>query len=209
MAAVASKATFASNDQDETKLNLCVFLTPLGWMGTVGCDELVVGVFVGHSSAASVRQTALKWARGERGCASLREGDWFPRLSQRLLEYAEGVPLEFDDFQLALPERTPFRDKVLAATRSLMYGETTSYGELAKQVGHPGAARAVGTVMSTNRFPIVIPCHRVLASCGKLGGYTAPSGTDLKQRMLDMEQQSAASGVRLLDGRMPQSRKSR
>jgi len=77
---------------------------------------------------------------------------------------------------------------VLAVTKRLKYGETTTYGQLARDVGHPGAARAVGTVMSTNKFPIIIPCHRVLAAGGKLGGYTSPAGTDLKQRLLDMEQ---------------------
>ena len=98
--------------------------------------------------------------------------------------------MSFAEFDLLLPARTPFRDKVLAATRQLGYGATTTYGELARRVGHPGAARAVGTVMSTNRFPILIPCHRVLAAGGQLGGYTAPAGPDLKQRLLEMEQSS-------------------
>jgi methylated-DNA-[protein]-cysteine S-methyltransferase len=95
--------------------------------------------------------------------------------------------VNFDEFELRLPRQTLFRDQVLAATRRLDYGETTTYGDLARRVGHPGAARAVGTVMSTNRFPIIIPCHRVLAAGGKLGGYTSPAGTDLKQRLLEME----------------------
>ena len=109
-------------------------------------------------------------------------------LRSRLQAYAEGEPVDFECFELELPERTPFRDKVLAATRRLGYGATTTYGDLARRVGHPRAARAVGTVMSSNRFPILIPCHRVLAAGGKLGGYTSPSGPDLKQRLLDMEQ---------------------
>jgi len=82
---------------------------------------------------------------------------------------------------------TGFRRKIVATTRQLRYGETTTYGELARRAGHPGAARAVGTVMSTNRFPILIPCHRVLASGGKLGGFTSPAGTNLKQRMLEAQ----------------------
>jgi methylated-DNA-[protein]-cysteine S-methyltransferase len=69
----------------------------------------------------------------------------------------------------------------------LAYGQTSTYGELALRVGHPRAARAVGTVMATNRFPILIPCHRVLASGGKLGGYSSHAGTNLKQILLDME----------------------
>ncbi|MBS0202882.1 MAG: MGMT family protein [Planctomycetes bacterium] len=151
-------------------------------MGIVGSANLVRSVLVGHPSAASVRK-AIK----QRSQTSAAESDWHPELREALQDYALGKPVDFAGFQLQLPPRTPFRDLVLAATRSLNYGETTTYGELARRVGHPGAARAVGTVMSTNRFPIVIPCHRVLAAGHRLGGYTSPAGTDLKQRLLQME----------------------
>ncbi len=167
---------------------LCSFSSSIGWLGIVGHDEIVRAVFVGHPSAASVRRAAASWWAECSTSGSLQEADWFPRLRQQLLAYADGERVEFDEFHLELPERTAFRDQVLATTRRLGYGATTTYGDLARKVGHSGAARAVGTVMSTNRFPILIPCHRVLASGGKLGGYTAPSGTDLKQRLLDMEQ---------------------
>jgi len=163
------------------------FRTEIGWLGIAGRDETVCAVFVGHPSTAAVTQAARRWLAGHSPNCSLKERDWHPSLRERLQIYAAGGRVDFDDFRLELPERTPFRDKVLAATRRLGYGATTTYGDLARRVGHPGAARAVGTVMSTNRFPILIPCHRVLASGGKLGGYTAPSGTDLKQRLLDME----------------------
>ena len=178
----------------DVSASLCLFSSSIGWLGIAGRDEIVRAVFVGHPSAASVRRAAASWWSESALSGSLHEADWFPRLRQQLLTYAEGEPVEFDEFRLELPERTPFRDKVLAATKRLGYGATTSYGELARNVGHLGAARAVGTVMSTNRFPILIPCHRVLASGGKLGGYTAPSGTNLKQRLLDME--AAGTSVR-------------
>ena len=179
---------------------LCSFSSPIGWLGIAGRDEIVRAVFVGHPSAASVRRAAASWWAECSASGSLPEADWFPKLRQQLLAYADGERVEFEEFHLELPERTPFRDKVLATTRRLGYGATTTYGDLARKVGHPGAARAVGTVMSTNRFPILIPCHRVLASGGKLGGYTAPSGTDLKQRLLDMEQ--AASSARSRSARV-------
>lgn len=164
---------------------LSLFSTPLGWMGILGRDGVVQSIQVGHPTAASVRAGVAPCQIPGR---PLRERDWLPELRQALLDYAEGHPVDFGDVPLALPARTEFRDKVLAATRQLGYGQTTTYGDLARKVGHPGAARAVGTVMSTNRFPILIPCHRVLASGGKLGGYTSPAGTGLKQRLLDMEQ---------------------
>jgi len=164
------------------------FRTAIGWLGIAGRGEVVRAVFVGHPTVLSVMQAAQQWAIESSPTGSLDEADWHPTLRERLQAYAEGEPVDFRDFKLELPERTPFRDKVLAATRRLGYGATTTYGDLARRVGHPGAARAVGTVMSTNRFPILIPCHRVLAAGGKLGGYTSPSGPDLKQQLLDMEQ---------------------
>ena len=169
---------FSGDSEDDVS----IFVTEIGWMGIVGSGSLVRSVLVGHSSAASVRK-AVKQA----GRTAAVESDWYPDLREALQDYALGNPVDFSGFQLQLPPRTPFRDLVLAATRSLNYGETVSYGELARRVGHPGAARAVGTVMSTNRFPIVIPCHRVLAAGNRLGGYTSPAGTDLKQRLLTME----------------------
>ena len=177
----------AANRNDATD-SWCAFRTAIGWLGIAGRGEVVRAVFVGHPSVVSVMQAAQRWAIESSSTGSLDEADWCPALRERLQAYAEGEPVDFKDFQLELPERTPFRDKVLAATRRLGYGATTTYGDLARRVGHPGAARAVGTVMSTNRFPILIPCHRVLAAGGKLGGYTSPSGPDLKQRLLDMEQ---------------------
>ena len=166
-----------------TKRRLAIFPTEMGWMAIIGNAGIVDSVFIGHPSAAAVRRTLHPSAATE----SIAESDWCPRLRKALQDYSRGQRVDFAEFELHLPERTTFRDKVLAVTRRLAYGTTTTYGQLARDVGHPGAARAVGTVMSTNRFPILIPCHRVLAAGGKLGGYTSPAGTDLKQRLLDME----------------------
>ncbi|MGH6808763.1 MAG: methylated-DNA--[protein]-cysteine S-methyltransferase, partial [Ensifer adhaerens] len=67
------------------------------------------------------------------------------------------------------------------------YGETVAYGELAVMAGRPGAARAVGSAMATCPVPILIPCHRVLAAGGKVGGFSAPGGSTSKIRMLELE----------------------
>ena len=66
-------------------------------------------------------------------------------------------------------------------------GLTRTYGELAAECGSPGAARAVGSVMAKNRYPLIVPCHRVLAAGGELGGYSAPDGLKMKRRLLEME----------------------
>jgi methylated-DNA-[protein]-cysteine S-methyltransferase len=158
-----------------------VFSTPLGWMGLIGFEDELFSAFVGHSSAKSVTAAASKLSD------NLSNSDWNPTLRGMFEAYAEGDVIDFGGVKIHLPEMTEFRRKIIAATRRLAYGETATYGELAKRVGNPGAARAVGTVMSTNRFPIVVPCHRVLASGGKLGGFSAPAGLGLKQQMLDLE----------------------
>jgi len=81
-----------------------------------------------------------------------------------------------------------FAHKVLQACRKIAFGRTTTYGDLARQVGSPRAARAVGSVMAGNPIPLIIPCHRVLRTNGGLGGFSAPGGTAIKQKMLDHEQ---------------------
>ena len=81
---------------------------------------------------------------------------------------------------------SPFQKKVLTALRRVPYGETVSYGELAKNIGNPKASRAVGQANARNPIPIVIPCHRVIGSSGKLTGFGG--GIAVKQSLLDLEQ---------------------
>jgi methylated-DNA-[protein]-cysteine S-methyltransferase len=80
-----------------------------------------------------------------------------------------------------------FRRAVYAATRAVGPGETASYGAIAKAIGRPDAARAVGAALGSNPFPIVVPCHRVIASTGELTGFSAPGGVATKRRMLQVE----------------------
>lgn len=82
-----------------------------------------------------------------------------------------------DDFQRA----------VYAATRRVPAGETVSYGEIAKAIGQPGAARAVGAALGRNPYPVIVPCHRVLSATGALHGFSAPGGIATKRRMLEIE----------------------
>ncbi|MBC8505177.1 MAG: methylated-DNA--[protein]-cysteine S-methyltransferase [Anaerolineales bacterium] len=85
---------------------------------------------------------------------------------------------------------TPFQMKALKATYEIPSGETRTYGEIAAQVGNPKAARAVGRAEATNPIPIVIPCHRVLNSAGKLHGYSGHGGLETKAWLLELEAQA-------------------
>lgn len=164
-------------------LQACVFSTPLGWLGLVGQDRCVWRLVIGH------RRVEDAWAslRRHLGEEPLAESNWHPTLKKRLTEFSAGKPVSFDNILVRTEQRTEFQKKVLIATRAIGFGETLSYGELATRVGSPRAARAVGTVMSSNTVPIIIPCHRVIASGGMIGGFSAPQGISLKQRLLDLE----------------------
>ena len=80
-----------------------------------------------------------------------------------------------------------WRHTVYAATRDIAPGTTRSYGEIARAVGRPGAARDVGVALATNPFPVIVPCHRVVAADGALTGFSAPGGLATKRRMLELE----------------------
>jgi methylated-DNA-[protein]-cysteine S-methyltransferase len=103
---------------------------------------------------------------------------------RELDEYFGGRRRNFD-LTLDLRALPPFTVSVLDQLARVPYGETTTYGELARRVGHPRAARAVGTVMNRNRIPIVLPCHRVVGATGELTGYAG--GLDVKQTLLELE----------------------
>ena len=167
----------------DMSLQACVFSTPLGWLGLVGQERCVWRLVIGHRSAAEV------WARLHRDFAeqTLSESDWHPTLRKKLADFASGRRVSFDNVRVRMEHRTEFQQRVIVATRAIGFGETTSYGELAMRAGSPNAARAVGSVMASNEVLIIVPCHRVLASGGKLGGFSAPQGVDLKRHLLDLE----------------------
>jgi len=107
----------------------------------------------------------------------------FKEAKNQLRSYFRG---ELKKFSLPLsPQGTPFQRSVWQALRDIPYGKTISYRELARRVGTPTAWRAVGGANKRNPLPIVVPCHRVIASDGSLSGYYG--GTDLKERLLKLE----------------------
>ena len=102
--------------------------------------------------------------------------------------YFEGEAIDFADLELDLAGASDFFQQVYAAARSIGWGHTTTYGALARELGAPPqAARDVGEAMAQNPVPLIIPCHRVLAAGGKLGGFSAPGGATTKLRMLELE----------------------
>lgn len=114
----------------------------------------------------------------------VRGDDRLARVRVELGEYLAGTRRRFD-LPVDLSAVSDFQRRVLAAARRIPRGRVASYGEIARRIGQPGASRAVGQALGKNPVPIVIPCHRVVASAGKLGGYVG--GTLIKRKLLALE----------------------
>ena len=159
-----------------------VFETDLGWFGVrgrVGADggePVCEAVTIGHASPAS----AAVVAAGE------GEANWHPELAHAMTRFAAGEPVDLSGYAVPAPP-TRFARRVVAELRRVPRGETVSYKALAARAGSANAARAVGGVMRGNRVPLLVPCHRVVAAGGRLGGFSAPTGVELKKRLLALE----------------------
>lgn len=178
---------------------LVVVGSPLGWIALVGSENAVRQLTFGHATAEAAT-AALDRRLVERS----ERGQWNPELVDRLLDYAGGAAVDFSDVEVESGPLSRFQQRVIDECRRIPYGRTLTYGQLAARAGIPGAARAVGNCMAHNRVPLIIPCHRVVAADGRLGGFSAPGGLRLKQRLLSMEASSVefhAKAQRRQDGR--------
>jgi methylated-DNA-[protein]-cysteine S-methyltransferase len=159
--------------QTETETLLYTTLeSPIGELLLVGDGELLRGVhFQGGLRPVRVDES---WRRAE---------EPFARARDQLGEYFAGERVAFD--LPAAGEGTPFQRRVWAALAEIRYGETVSYGELARRIGTPSASRAVGMANGRNPLSIVVPCHRVIGSDGALTGYGG--GVERKRFLLELE----------------------
>lgn len=169
-----------------------------GWgVGTVVVRD---GILVAHTLPSRQRRPSPGPEGAPRGASApeitladelSREGAGFvPDLFRRFAAHLGGTPVSYDDVPVDDEGLAPFQRDLLAAARSLAWGEVVTYGGLAALAGRPRAARAAGTFCATNRVSLVVPCHRVVAA-GRdepfaLGGYGA-SGRSLKRRLLALE----------------------
>jgi methylated-DNA-[protein]-cysteine S-methyltransferase len=114
---------------------------------------------------------------------------WRNQLAQALEKYFAGQPVSFEDLPLDL-QGSPFHLQVWRELRKVPKGQTVSYQELARRLGKPQAARAVGQACGANPIPLIVPCHRVIAANGKLGGFS--SGLERKRWLLEHEKEVAS-----------------
>jgi methylated-DNA-[protein]-cysteine S-methyltransferase len=118
--------------------------------------------------------------------------------AERLLHYFSG---EFVNFDYPIDQRgfSAFQIVVYHAVRAIGYGSVRTYGEIAREIQRPTAARGVGSAMANNPLPIIIPCHRIIGSTGAMTGYSAPGGVRRKENLLHME----AAVLQKLSGTIP------
>ena len=166
------------------KLFYSVFETTAGWAGVLGSSAGLVRTTLPQPS----QQEVYSLLGDSLGRATLSPRH-FEGLMGRFQAYFSGHRVDFPD-KLDLSGATPFQRSVWQAARLIPYGQTRSYAWLAGQAGSPGAARAVGQVLGRNPLSIIIPCHRVLASNGGLGGFSG--GLQMKRFLLSLE---AAEGT--------------
>ncbi len=162
------------------------FNSSIGWFALLGEQDRIKSITFGHPSAL-----AAKKALPVRMLNEARMLQTMPPLARRLQAYARGGKDDFRDVQIDLSQASSFKRKVLNLCRKIPFGATINYGKLASLAGSPKAARAVGSCMSGNRLPIVIPCHRVVPADGSIGAYSAYGGSRMKRRLLTLEKQSA------------------
>ena len=161
-----------------------VFRTGMGWVGVLASDEGLLRTTLPCATPEDARADLGPDVQSAREVTA-RLAD----VVNRIRGYFEGRAVSFSD-ALVL-NGTPFQQRVWQATRLIPYGETRTYSEIAGQVGSPGAARAVGQALGANPFPIIVPCHRVIASGGGLGGFGG--GLVMKATLLNLERGLASA----------------
>ena len=176
------------------------FDTELGWMAVAFRENVLRGVVFGHPTREQAERSLEKYLNVSEGTVTwVGESKLELRrrvisdLIERLRLVAAGEPVIFHDVKIDDGHLTPFGRRIVAACRRIPWGRTSSYGELAAAAGSPSAARAVGQVMAKNRYPLVVPCHRVLGAGGKIGGFSAPGRLSTKRRLLEMEKDAVTS----------------
>ena len=147
-------------------------------------ELLVAATDAGVCCISFTPDTALDWLARRTGAKILRVPRRLDAVRRELDEYFEGRRREFD-LPLDVEPLPSFNRLVLDELARVPYGELTTYGTLAKRIGHPDAARAVGGALNKNPVPIILPCHRVVGASGKLTGYAG--GLDRKQALLTLE----------------------
>jgi methylated-DNA-[protein]-cysteine S-methyltransferase len=176
-----------------TGLSVAAFATALGWCGVVWGDAGIVRVALPAEKEDGVPADAARATVVSHLAAA------FPGAVERpakgevaaaidgMVALLAGEPVDLTGVRVDLSDVPDFHRRAYEVTRAIPRGATLTYGEVAARLGSPGGMRAVGQALGRNPVPILVPCHRVLAAGGGLGGFSAPGGTATKRRILRIE----------------------
>jgi methylated-DNA-[protein]-cysteine S-methyltransferase len=173
-----------------------VFKTNWGYFGLAGTEYVLFGTCLPMSRPEGVKSQLLRnlsLLKREAGSTDITYKIEFDRklftpVQDVITAYFEGAIIDFDTtLPVMLDGFSNFIQQVFSACRNIKFGQVITYSDLAKRIGRPTASRAVGNALSKNPLPLIIPCHRVIRSNGRLGGFSAPGGIELKTRLLQHE----------------------
>jgi methylated-DNA-[protein]-cysteine S-methyltransferase len=161
-----------------------VFSTAWGHFGLIGTESALIRTHLPLADSNRVVQSLLTHL----GPASFN-AKYLQELQERIKAYYKGTCADsFSDVRVNLHAMGPFTSAVLRACRKIRPGQSVTYAQLAQKAGRAKAVRAVGGALARNLLPLIIPCHRVIRSDGRIGGFSGPGGIRLKRKMLEFEQ---------------------
>jgi methylated-DNA-[protein]-cysteine S-methyltransferase len=174
-----------------------LFETPIGLCGLAWGEQGLVGAQLPDAAPGA------SWARLRRRYPDAVEASPPPPAIQQVIDRVNdllaGGRDDLTDIVLDYSVVSPFNRRVYEVARAVPPGETITYGQIAKAIGEPGAARVIGKTMGENPWPIIIPCHRVLGADGKPGGFSSPGGVETKARLLTIERARTSAAPTLFD----------
>jgi methylated-DNA-[protein]-cysteine S-methyltransferase len=170
-------------------VNYCLIETELGIFGLGWTEKGVARAALPDTRTNSVGQWMARF-----GTQSTVPDEEIAELVADIQAYARGEQVEFDEIVLDLDGQPEFHRRVYDDILKLGWGETTTYGDIARRLGDVALSRAVGQALGANPIPLIIPCHRVLASNGRAGGFSAPGGVSSKMKMLALERAASPEG---------------
>lgn len=170
-------------------MKYCLIETDLGTFGLGWTEKGVARALLPDSKPGAIAQRMAKY-----GSQSAAPEEEIAEIVADIQAYGRGERIEFDEVPLDLGGQSEFNRRVYDNILKLEWGQTTTYGDIARRLGDVALSRAVGAALGANPIPLIVPCHRVLGSNGKAGGFSAPGGAGSKMKMLAMEKAASPEG---------------
>jgi methylated-DNA-[protein]-cysteine S-methyltransferase len=164
-----------------------VFDTAIGWFALGWTDGGISRVILPGAEPSWLREKLA-------GNGGVEDDAGQGGVVARIIAYADGAEDAFQDLTLDLSAVPDLQRRIYEHIRDLNWGETTTYGAIARWLGDVAMSRTVGTAMGQNPIPLIVPCHRVLAADGRTGGFSSPGGVRAKMEMLALERAASPTG---------------